>query len=519
MNVTQLESRRRELQTDLDGRKTQTERNVLGQFPTPAALADDILARARSILPGGAKVRFLDPAFGTGSFYSALKRKFPAARIEAAAGFEIDKHYGGPALKLWAGTGLDCRLADFTEQKAPPDDRKYNLIICNPPYVRHHHINGSKRRLQAKALASAGMRLSGLAGLYCYFMALAHRWMKDGGIAGWLVPSEFMDVNYGGSVRNYLLNEVTLLEIHRFDPRDVQFDDALVSSAVVWFRNRKPPRHHKARFSYGGTIDSPAREKAVSLSTLAAEEKWSRFPLSGRRRRSGAPRLGDFFAVKRGIVTGDNGFFILDRERIEARGLTLDQFRPILPSPRRLNAMEVKADRNGYPAMENQLFVLDCNLPLERIRHAHPKLHEYLEYGIRAGVSERYVCKHRKIWYSQEQRPHSRFYCTYIGRPGRDGKSPFRFILNRSKAIVANTYLILYPMPRLERALGRSSDLDGRLHEALNRITGQAMLDESRVYGGGMRKIEPGELSKVPAAEIQALLDGRSGHAPEQGPV
>ncbi len=59
------------------------------------------------------------------------------------------------------------------------------------------------------------MKLSGLAGLYCYFIALSHRWMKKSGIAGWLIPSEFMDVNYGQAIKDYLLNEVTLLQIHR----------------------------------------------------------------------------------------------------------------------------------------------------------------------------------------------------------------------------------------------------------------------------------------------------------------
>jgi hypothetical protein len=46
-----------------------------------------------------------------------------------------------------------------------------------------------------------------------------------------------MDVNYGKAVKHYLLSRVTLLHIHRFDPNGVQFADALVSSAVVWFRN------------------------------------------------------------------------------------------------------------------------------------------------------------------------------------------------------------------------------------------------------------------------------------------
>ena len=112
------------------------------------------------------------------------------------------------------------------------------------------------------------MDLSGLSGLYCYFIALAHGWMSEGGIAGWLVPSEFMDVNYGRALKDYLLNEVTLLYVHRFDPNDVQFDDALVSSAVIWLRNAKPPIDHAVTFSYGGTMQRPALSKVVKTCDL-----------------------------------------------------------------------------------------------------------------------------------------------------------------------------------------------------------------------------------------------------------
>ena len=507
MKIGQLESQRQNLQAELDGRKTQEERNVMGQFSTPIVLANDVLNHAKNIFPKRGKVRFLDPAFGTGAFYSALNTVFPSTRIETATGFEVDEHYGKPALKLWRETDLNYQLADFTKQTPPTEDEKYNLVICNPPYVRHHHINGQKERLQAKAIEAANMKLSGLAGLYCHFMALAHPWMKKNGIAGWLIPSEFMDVNYGQAVKDYLLNEVTLLQIHRFDPSDVQFDDALVSSAVIWFKNEKPDKGHKVNFTYGGTINIPAHEKDVSLSTLAIEKKWTRFPLSGKREENNSPKLKDFFAVKRGIATGDNKFFVLPREQIESRDLPLEQFRPILPSPRYLDATEVKADKDGYPDIENQLFVLDCKLPLDEVKRVYPKLYEYLEEGVQSGVSERYLCKSRKIWYSQENRPESRFYCTYIGRSDKKGKKPFRFVLNRSRAIVANSYLILYPKPHLEKEIEQHPDLNERLLEALNKITGKAMLDEGRVYGGGMHKMEPKELSNVPAIEIQALFN------------
>ena len=89
-------------------------------------------------------------------------------------------------------------------------------------------------------MQATGLRLSGQAGLYAHFMLQAHAWMRRGALAGWLIPSEFMDVNYGRELKAYLLRQVTLLRIHRFDPSEGQFDDALVSSSVLWFRNQRP---------------------------------------------------------------------------------------------------------------------------------------------------------------------------------------------------------------------------------------------------------------------------------------
>lgn len=506
MVVNDIERERQKIQVELDAMKTQEARNVMGQFSTPNRLALDLLSHARMIFPKREKVKFLDPAFGTGAFFSALNIVFPEKVIESALGIEIDPHYALPSKELWKQSILDYQLADFTAISPPVEDEKANLLICNPPYVRHHHIVGKKETLQRLAKQASNMELSGLAGLYCYFMALAHPWMKESGIAGWLIPSEFMDVNYGDAVKKYLLEEVTLLQIHRYDPNDVQFDDALVSSAVVWIKNKKPPKNHKIRFSYGGTLDEPAVEKNIAATALQNEKKWTRFPLNEVRQSSGHLKISDFFAVKRGIATGDNKFFVLDRAQIEARDLPLEQFRPILPSPRYLKELVIERDESGFPNIDNQLFVLDSKMPLADIQSQYPALFEYLQQGIELGVSKRYLCKNRKIWYAQENRKESRFYCTYIGRTSAEGKSPFRFILNKSDAIVANSYLILYPLPNLQAALDNCSALYDRVMNALNSITMNDLIDEGRVYGGGMHKMEPKELANVPVPEIAALI-------------
>lgn len=507
--LSNLEVKRQKLQKELDGLKTKEERNTMGQFSTPIELAKDILKHTSKLIPNRNKICFLDPGFGTGAFFSALIDTYHQNRISAATGYEIDLHYGEPAKELWEETLLELRLKDFTQGHYPSLNRdKYNLIICNPPYVRHHHIiNGDKVRLQNATKQSCGITLSRLSGLYCYFLILSHSWLKKNGIAGWLIPSEFMDVNYGQAIKEYLLNKVTLLQIHRFAPCDVQFDDALVSSAIVWFKNSTPTKNHKVAFTYGGSIEYPHYKKDVSVKVLTKELKWTRFPLSSERTELDYLKLSDFFSVKRGIATGDNNFFVLTLNEIKERNLPITQFRPILPSPRYLNTTKINSDENGYPLISKKLFVLDCNLPLKVVEEKYPELCTYLQEGITKGVPERYLCKHRKLWYSQENRPASQFYCTYMGRSDKDGKKPFRFILNQSKAIVANSYLILYPNENLEKAISDNPSLPEEVLKALGNITAEAMLNEGRVYGGGMHKIEPKELVKVDATPLTRILN------------
>lgn len=507
--LTQIEERRLVLQCELDAGKTQQERNRLGQFATPTLLATDVLAYARTLLPAETPVRFLDPAIGTGSFYSALLREFPAKRIKAAAGVEIDPSYGEPASELWRGHPLKIEIEDFTALKPPPAGGRFNLIICNPPYVRHHHMGRvEKGRLLAATTAACGVRMAGLAGLYCYFLGLAHAWLADEGVAGWLVPSEFMDVNYGVPVKRYLLSQVELLRIHRFDPNDLQFGDALVSSAVAWFRKRGAAAGHQVEFSYGGTLAKPVQSRFVPASALQGIPKWTGLALAGVKATAGELRLADFFSIKRGLATGNNSFFIMSRAEIEERGLPATFFKPILPGPRYLETDVIEAEADGTPKIARQRFMLDCRLPEDEIKTRYPALWAYLQTG-KPKVSETYLCSRRTPWYAQENRPAPPFICTYMGRGLAKRAKPFRFILNLSQATAANVYLLLYPKPVLACELKDNPRLARRIWEFLEAIPREILLGEGRVYGGGLYKLEPNELANVPADAIAAMLPAR----------
>lgn len=508
-----IEEQRFALQISLDTIKNQYERNELGQFHTPAALADDLLKYGLELLEGQ-NISFLDPATGTGTFFSSLINNANLSKIVRAVGYEVDSTYASPTVELWKQHDFEIKCEDFT--KAKPQS-KFNLIVCNPPYVRHHHIKKEdKDRLQKASFEVVNRKLSGLAGLYCHFLIQSHPWMTDNGFAAWLIPSEFMDVNYGSTIKKYLLEDVTLLHIHRFDPADVQFTDALVSSAIVWIKKAKPPVGHRVRFSYGGTLFNPVVCKEFSIESLNEKAKWTRLPfledtqvpapVDINVQSAKAFVVGDFFRIKRGLATGANDYFLLTEAEITEKNLPFEFFRPILPGPKLVPTDVVEADSNGNPIIANKLYLLDSEISEQEIKLNYPSIWAYLEEGKQRGVHNGYLCRSRSPWYNQEKRPPAPIVCTYMGRSGNSTALPFRFILNKSKATMTNGYLALYPTERLEKLLNENPNLIVEIWESLNMITKEAVLDNGRVYGGGLHKLEPKELARVPISLRQEIL-------------
>jgi hypothetical protein len=56
--------------------------------------------------------------------------------------------------------------------------------------------------------------------------------------------------------------------------------------------------------------------------------------------------------------------------------------------------------------------------------------------------------------------------------------------------------------------LGRAPALLDRVWRVLNGLTPAALIEEGRVYGGGLHKLEPKELGNVPVPELRELLQG-----------
>ncbi|WP_018130188.1 Eco57I restriction-modification methylase domain-containing protein [Effusibacillus pohliae] len=514
VDLTETEEIRLTEQNRLDEMSTAAERNALGQFATPPQLARDIAQFVASLWGQREdRIRFLEPAVGSGSFYSALLQTIPKHRWNSALGIEIDPKFANIARKLWRPFGLEVQEADFTRLVPPESDKeRANLIVTNPPYVRHHHLDReTKVWLKAQVKLRLGLDISGLAGLYCYYLLLSDAWLASEGISIWLIPTEFMEVNYGATLRRYLTERVTLLHVHVFDRNDVQFDDALVSSAIVVFQKKQPQPNHEVTLSFGNSLTAPKVTTKILAGKLGKIRKWTSLVTSSKTsddKNIDQITLSSLFIIKRGLATGANDFFILHRSEAKAKGIPEKFLKPVLPSPRYMRETVIEAQPDGYPVLPDQYCLIDSDLPEDVIKREYPDFWAYLEQGKAMGVHKGYLASKRKRWYQQENREPAPFLCTYLGRDKGGKGKPFRFIWNKSRALATNTYLLLYPTELLAEALKKEESLYAVIFGLLQNIDVADLLGEGRMYGGGLYKLEPSELGRVPATKFLEAING-----------
>ncbi len=506
---SEQEDNRFDAQILADARKSAEERNKLGQFSTPFPAACQMVARALKALPPDAPIAFLEPALGSGVFYSALLRQTRPARIASAIGCEIDPAYGDIAKGLWGHAGLQILSCDFSDFASNPANfGKFNFLCTNPPYVRHHHLQPDRKvALQSLVMQRLGLQASGLSGLYVYFVLLADALLAEGAVASWLLPAEFLYVNYGRVLRDYLTSRVTLLSVHHFDPEDVQFDDALVSSCIVTYRKTPSLSASTGEMSFGGNYLEPALVKTVPASELRSLGKWTMPHFGVEAAPADALRLKDLFSVRRGIATGANDYFLIDQETAAKYEIPKACLKPILPSPRYVRGPVIESTREGMPEIPGYRFLLDCTLPPEQIKEQHPGWWAYLEEGIAKGVHQGFLCAQREEWYFQERRAPAPFLASDMGRASSGRECPIRFFVNFSSAIVTNVFLNLYPVSELGESLRGNRERMLELGRALNGIPTASVLQAGRAYGGGLHKIEPKELLEVRLESPPAWLE------------
>ena len=164
-----LESERLKRQKNVDSCKSQLERNILGQFSTPYTLAEQILVFALQQVQELTKIDFLEPACGSGVFISSLIRK--SLQNYSMTCVEIDNAYANICEEVFSDYEIIFFRGDYFDFLNHKENvGKYNCLVTNPPYIRHHHLESdTKRNLHTLVYQLLNIQVSGLSGLYVYY--------------------------------------------------------------------------------------------------------------------------------------------------------------------------------------------------------------------------------------------------------------------------------------------------------------------------------------------------------------
>jgi adenine-specific DNA-methyltransferase len=478
-------------EAELERAKAREERYQLGQFFTPPAIAEFMATAVRDIEPE----TVLDPGVGGGVLLRGVgdgPRRF---------GLDVDPL----AVELAGGSlGPDVELAvgDFLDPASwPLSVGSFDAIVANPPYVRHHGLSAKHKALVQRYASRLQLKISSLSGSYVYFFLESLLRLNEGGRLVFITPAEFLDVRYGGAVKAALLNTCEIDEVLVLEMDELAFKGVLTTSAItVATKTSKPSRRYRLTEAIANGGVKRRRTVELSSETAPPDVPWTPF-LPTRAERI-APllegrtaRLDDYAHVRRGIATGDNSFFCLTRAEVEEWGIEPQYLVPVVVGAKDLPSSGVLDESflASRIAAGARAFLFFCHEPPEAL--VGKNVLRYIRHGESLGIPQRFNCRTRTPWYGVEPVPPPDFFVTYMARQRA------RFVRNIVGARCMTSLLNVWARPEV------SPDALRPIFE--DPVNAQLLREFGRTYGGGLGKIEPRDLLRLPVRPL-AAFDGQA---------
>ncbi|HEX4079082.1 MAG TPA: N-6 DNA methylase [Rhizomicrobium sp.] len=450
------------------------QRRPYGATYTPPSIVAAMSAWAGAEISTPARV--VDPGCGSGRYLVAAARNFPRAQL---IGVEIDPL---AALMLRANAAvhgfenrLTLHLADYRSLVLPPVSGS-TLFIGNPPYVRHHDIAEEWKAWFASTASRFGVRASKLAGLHIHFFVKTRELARPGDFGAFITAAEWLDVNYGSTLRCMLADGLGGTALHVIRPEAQAFEDALTTSAITCFRVGSRPKQISMRSV--GSLDELAplrRGRAVDVTDAVCAPKWSVFLRERTQKPAGFIELGELFRVHRGQVTGNNSVWIDG----EASQEVPRRYKPFTVT----KARELIVADTTLTSNRGLRRVVDLPADLDALDEEERKtVQRFLAWARQQAAHEGYVARHRRAWWSVGLRAPAPILCTYMGR------RPPAFVRNRADARHINIAHGLYPREPISESMFAATLAYLRRHVSVA---------EGRTYAGGLVKFEPREIERI----------------------
>jgi adenine-specific DNA-methyltransferase len=391
---------------DIDHRKK------IGAFYTPlsvsAALSDWGIRSSSDLI--------LEPCFGGCTFLEAailrlseLGNPAPEANLY---GCDIDPlafSYLKRRIKQEMIAGHFFQQDFLTKATKRSVRTKVDLVIGNPPYIKHSNFSKNQREAIAELINTSSIRLHGRANLWAYFVVHALRFLKAGGRLALVLPGSFLYAEYSASIRELIRSKfervVALTIAERLFLTEGTEETTVVLLAEGF--NKQP-------------VDAPFMVRCIESIEKLTEllKNWHinshteeiAFPGHGLipvqvgqlyQTLASVPNmrlLGDLATVRIGLVTGDTPFFIKSRSEWKEYKIDNRHLKYIMPRSQYVSGISVDQD-DRREHIENNIRCLALRPPSEPRQKT---LTEYLaSYPMEKRVSNS-TFQRRPIWYQFE---------------------------------------------------------------------------------------------------------------------
>ena len=471
---------------------TKEHRKQFAQFFTPRQIAD-IMA---DWLLG---CKHLEPAFGLGVFSRALIEKNFSGSI---IGYEIDSVILNEAKVIFNGNNkLEIKNQDYIYSSWRD---RFDGIICNPPYFKFQDYDNLGATEETKKHLE--LDFSGFTNLYAYFLVKSVSQLKEGGRCAYIIPSEFMNSDYGVQIKEYLLASKRLRHVIVFNFEEQLFDDAITTSAIILCANDdNTDAISFTNINNASDLDRieelisiypaiPAFCKSYDTSDMKSGIKWKSYyqPLNQNSFSHLVP-FSTFAKVSRGIATGANDFFKFNLSKAKQFGIPAENLKPCI-----CHCVDVcgsffsQADFNALRDKDKYVFIFDG------LASKSPAISKYIEKGELEKCNEKYLTKSRNPWYALEKREPAPIWVSVFSR------NRLNFIRNTSNATCLTTFHCVYP----NETLFNSIPIELLFAYLISNTARLIFLDNGREYGNGLSKFEPNDLNKGMMLDLRILNDG-----------
>jgi adenine-specific DNA-methyltransferase len=476
-------------------------RKKFAQFFTPFPIAD---LMAKWLLGNNNLKTVLEPAFGLGIFSRALLQYKSAIEIK---GFEVDETIFENAKQHFDKTeNMNLLLQDYMYNDWK---NKYDGIICNPPYFKFHDYDN--KNILKEIETNLKCKLNGFTNLYTLFLLKSIHQLSPNGRCAYIIPSEFLNSDYGKLVKTYLIKSRTLRHIIVINFDSTIFNDALTTSSIILCANdnltdsvqfsniqslQELSEIEKLVFSYPNGNDSA---QTYHFSELNPEIKWKAYyqKQNGIRFKNLVP-FSAYAKVVRGIATGSNEYFTFNQSKAKAFSIDYKYLLPcICKATDAKKAFFTLADFEELKSSDKNIFLLNA-INSTGATVTDKNVVEYLKKGEIEEINKRFLTASRTPWYSLENRRPAPIWVSVFNRTG------LRFIRNEANISNLTSYHCIYPK---QTDLFSTLEIDLLFAYLLTDTAKQIFGDNSREYGNGLQKFEPNDLNKGMMLDLTILSE------------